>query len=82
MISVNGLVVNCAVSFTIIAGETLNGTLQGPRSAHGNITVPDCPVMTTTVTSKDNMTCRLKLLVTTKQLKKIHIPVLLLSTHW
>ena len=34
----------CAVTYTIITGGTLNGTLVGPRSSHGTTTIPACPV--------------------------------------
>ena len=34
----------CAVTYTIISGGTLNGTLVGPRSSHGTTTMPACPV--------------------------------------
>ena len=33
----------CEVTYAIIAGGTLNGTLVGPRSSHGNITSGSCP---------------------------------------
>ena len=33
----------CEVTYTIIAGETLNGALVGPRSSHGTITSGPCP---------------------------------------
>ena len=33
----------CKITYTIIAGGTLNGTLVGPRSPHGNITSGPCP---------------------------------------
>ena len=34
-VTINGL--ECGVTYTIIAGGTLNETLIGPRSTHGNI---------------------------------------------
>ena len=33
--TVNGL--KCEVTYTIIAGGTLNGSLLGPRSSHGTV---------------------------------------------
>ena len=49
IVIVNGL--QCGVTYTIIAGGTLNGDLVGPRSSHGNITTGPCPV-----TSKNQYT--------------------------
>ena len=40
-VTVNGL--QCEVTYTIIAGGTLNGDLVGPRSSHGTITAGSCP---------------------------------------
>ena len=40
--TVNGL--QCEVTYTIIAGGTLNGDLVGPRSFNGNVTAGRCPV--------------------------------------
>ena len=34
----------CGVTYTIIAGGTLNGHLVGPRSSHGTIPTNPCPV--------------------------------------
>ena len=42
IVAVNGL--DCEVTYTIIAGGTLNGDLVGPRSSHGAITAGPCPV--------------------------------------
>ena len=42
LLTVNGL--QCGVTYTIIAGGTLNGDLVGPRSSHGNITTNPCPI--------------------------------------
>ena len=33
----------CEVTYTIIAGGTLNGVLVGPRSSHGTVTSGPCP---------------------------------------
>ena len=50
-VTFNGL--ECGVTYTIIAGGTLNGDLVGPRSSHGTVTADDCPcppiVTTTTI---------------------------------
>ena len=40
-VMVNGL--ECGVTYTIIAGGTLNRGLVGPRSSHGNITTVISP---------------------------------------
>ena len=40
-VTVNGL--ECGVTYTIIAGGTLNGDLVGPGSSHGNITTGRFP---------------------------------------
>ena len=40
-VTVNGL--ECGLTYTIIAGGTLNGDLVGPRSSHGNVTTGPCP---------------------------------------
>ena len=40
-VTVNGL--ECGVTYSIIAGEMLNGQLVGPRSSHGNIATGTCP---------------------------------------
>ena len=49
-VTLNGL--ECGVTYTIIAGGTLNGDLVGPRSSHGTVTADNlpCPVMTPTTT--------------------------------
>ena len=50
-VTLNGL--ECGVTYTIIAGGTLNGDLVGPRSSHGTVTAdnrPCPPVMTPTTT--------------------------------
>ena len=41
-VTVTGL--KCGVNYTIIAGGTLNGELVGPRSSHGTIVMPACPI--------------------------------------
>ena len=41
-VTVTGL--KCGVNYTIIAGGTSNGELVGPRSSHGTIVMPTCPV--------------------------------------
>jgi len=51
---VDGL--GCEVTYTIIAGGTLNGDLVGPRSSHGTITAGPCPVIITPIlTPSDGM---------------------------
>ena len=40
-VTVNGL--ECGVTYTIIAGGTLNRDLVGPRSSHGAVTTGPCP---------------------------------------
>ena len=40
-VTVNGL--ECGVTYTIIAGGTLNGDLVGPRSSYESITTGPCP---------------------------------------
>ena len=53
-VTVTGLM--CGVTYTIIAGGTVNGTLVGPRSSHGTITAGPCLViMTTTTTATTSM---------------------------
>ena len=42
IVTVNGL--ECGVTYSIIAGGTLNGDLVGPRSSHGNINMGPCPL--------------------------------------
>ena len=44
-VTVNGL--QCGVTYTIIAGGTLNGDLVGLRSSHGNVTTGPCPEVET-----------------------------------
>ena len=41
-VTVDGL--ECAVTYNITAGGTLNGALVGPRSSHGTITSGPCPL--------------------------------------
>ena len=41
-VTVTGL--KCGVNYTITAGGTLNGELVGPRSSHGTIVMPACPI--------------------------------------
>ena len=41
-VAVDGL--ECEVTYTIIAGGTLNGDLVGPRSSHGTVTAGPCPI--------------------------------------
>ena len=41
-VTVDGL--ECGVTYTIIAGGTLNGDLVGPRSSYRTITTNPCPV--------------------------------------
>ena len=41
-VAVDGL--ECEVTYTIIAGGTLNGDLVGPKSSHGTITAGLCPI--------------------------------------
>ena len=40
-VTVDGL--ECGVTYTIIAGGTLNGDLVGPESSHGTVTTGPCP---------------------------------------
>ena len=40
IVTVNG--VECGVTYTIIAGGTLNGNLVGPRTPHGKVTANPC----------------------------------------
>ena len=47
-VTIDGLA--CGVTYTIIAGGTLNGDLVGPRSSHGTITTDLCSVISTTST--------------------------------
>ena len=44
-VTINGLA--CGVTYTIIAGGTLNGDLVGPRSSHGT-TMGPCPEISST----------------------------------
>ena len=39
---VNGL--ECGVTYTIIAGGTLNGNFVGPSRSHGNFPTCACPI--------------------------------------
>ena len=41
-VSVNGL--QCGVTYTIVAGGTLNGDLVGARSSHETVTTAPCPI--------------------------------------
>ena len=41
-VTITGL--KCGGNYTIIAGGTLNGELVGPRSSHGTIVMPACPI--------------------------------------
>ena len=41
----------CGVTYTIIAGGTLDGDLVGPKSSHGTITAGPCPLITVTTTT-------------------------------
>ena len=50
-VTVTGL--KCGVNYTIIAGGTLNGELVGPRSSHGTIVMPACPVDVEGLSSSD-----------------------------
>ena len=53
-VTVNGL--ECGVTYTIIAGGTLNGDLVGPRSSHGNLTTGISPEDARGVISRGNLT--------------------------
>ena len=44
-VTLNGLA--CGVTYTIIAGGTLNGDLVGPRLSLGNITTASCALAST-----------------------------------
>ena len=35
----------CGVTYTIVAGGTLNGDLVGPRLSHGDVVIHACPVV-------------------------------------
>ena len=35
----------CGVTYNITAEGTLNGTLVGPKSSHGNVATGPCPVI-------------------------------------
>ena len=35
----------CGVTYTIVAGGTLNGELVGPRSSNGDVVIHACPVV-------------------------------------
>ena len=48
-VTIDGLA--CGVTYTIIAGGTLDGDLVGPRSSHGTITAGPCPLITVTTTA-------------------------------
>ena len=48
-VTIDGLA--CGVTYTIIAGGTLDGDLVGPRSSHGSITAGPCPLITVTTTA-------------------------------
>jgi len=41
-VAINGL--ECEVTYTIIAGGTLNGDLVGPRSSYETFTAGQCPI--------------------------------------
>ena len=45
MATVNITGLECGVTYTIIAGGTLNGSLVGPRSSHGNISTSLCTII-------------------------------------
>ena len=47
-VTIDGLA--CGVTYTIIAGGTLDGDLVGPRSSHGTTTGP-CPSLIITTTA-------------------------------
>ena len=51
---VNGL--ECGVTYTIIAGGTLNGDLVGPRSSHENVTTDISPEVAGGVISQGKIT--------------------------
>ena len=48
-VTIDGLA--CGVTYTIIAGGTLNGVLVGPRSSHETVTTSPCSVISTTSTT-------------------------------
>ena len=48
-VTIDGLA--CGMTYTIIAGGTLDGDLVGPRSSHGTITAGPCPLITVTTTA-------------------------------
>ena len=63
IVTLNGLA--CGVTYTIIAGGTLNGELVGPRSSHGTVIGGPCPLIITTsttatasMTGKENIICK------------------------
>ena len=59
-VTLNGLA--CGVTYTIIAGGTLNGQLVGPRSPLGNITTAPC-ALTSTQSGKKYPACILPIAI-------------------
>ena len=52
-VTIDGLA--CGVTYSIIAGGTLNGVLVGPKSSHGIITGPCPPLIITTTAATTSM---------------------------
>ena len=53
-VKIDGLA--CGITYTIIAGGTLNGDLVGPRSSYGTTTGPCPPMIITTIAATTSMT--------------------------